>query len=182
MEIEPGKILIAQPFLCDDDFKRSVILISEHNDMGSMGFIINKPTPLRIKDVLPNVPDLNYTIYYGGPVAPNQLFFIYQFHSPVEDSLPISQGFYWGGDFNEIIRLLRENEIVSGSIRFFVGYSGWGPQQLMDEIDQNAWYLRTANYKNLMQDNSLDIWGNELKNMGGNFAVFSNLPDDPSLN
>ncbi len=182
MEIAQGKILIAQPFLNDGNFKRTVILLSEHNDYGTMGFVVNRPMHLRLKDVLPDFPDLLNPLYYGGPVAPNQLFFIHRAADRIKNSMPITKKYCWGGDFEDVIRLVRSRELSGKEVKFFVGYAGWEPHQLDTEMEQKAWFLADTDYHNIMLDNASEIWGNELRRMGSNYAVFSNFPDDPSLN
>jgi putative transcriptional regulator len=181
-EISQGKILIAQPFLNDGHFKRSVILLAEHNENGSMGFIVNRPMNLKLKDVLPNLPDLMQPLFYGGPVAENQLFFVHRAADRIKDSLPVSGGYYWSGDFEDVVRLLQNKELSPLDIKFFIGYSGWEAEQLENELTQKAWFIAEADYRNLMKENATVIWSNELKKLGTNFAVLANFPEEPSLN
>ena len=68
-----GRILISEPFLVDYYFKRSVVLLAEHNDEGSFGLIINKPVDMHLGDVLHDFPDFNAPIYLGGPVKTENL-------------------------------------------------------------------------------------------------------------
>ncbi|MFL5753297.1 MAG: YqgE/AlgH family protein [Bacteroidia bacterium] len=182
--IDPGqgKILIAQPFLNDGYFKRTVILLAEHNEYGSMGFIVNRPMNLKIKDVLPVFPDFKQPLFYGGPVAESQLFFIHKEGERIKDALPIGNGYYWGGDFQDVVELLKENALDSNAIKFFVGYSGWEPQQMETEIQEKAWFINHADYKNIMSEETVDTWANELKKLGTNYAVLANFPEEPGLN
>jgi putative transcriptional regulator len=183
MQVEQGKILIAQPFLNDGYFKRTVILLTEHNDHGTMGFVMNRPMHLRLKDVLPMFPDLMHPLYKGGPVADNQLFFVHRKGVEISHAMPVANsGWYWGGDFEDVVRLLRDNQLDTDDIRFFVGYSGWETEQLVGELEHKAWYVANADYKLLMRDDMERAWGDELKRMGSNFAVLGNFPEDPSMN
>lgn len=182
MEIEQGKVLIAQPFLNDGDFKRTVILLTEHNEYGSMGFVVNRPLHIQLKDVLPAMPDLTQALYYGGPVAQNQLFFIHKKGKEIKNSLAISDNYFWGGDFEDVLKLCRAKKITKHEIKFFVGYSGWEPQQLEKEMEQKAWFVAGADYNNIMNEYSVEIWRNELNKLGNNYTVFTNFPDNPSLN
>ena len=94
-----GKILIAEPsILNDDSFNRSVILLSEHNESGSVGFILNKPSPYTIKDLLPEI-NSSLKIYFGGPVSENNLYFVHKVPELIPDSIEITNGIYWAGDF-----------------------------------------------------------------------------------
>lgn len=180
--ISQGKILIAQPFLNDGYFKRSVILLAEHNEYGSLGFIVNRPMNLGLKDVLPNLPELKQPLFYGGPVAQNQLFFIHREGSRIKDALPISDNYYWGGDFEDVLTLLKEDQLSSDAIKFFVGYAGWDPQQLDNEMEEKAWFVNKADYKNVMSVSTSDTWSSELAKLGSNYAVLANFPENPGLN
>jgi putative transcriptional regulator len=183
MEITQGKILIAQPFLNDGFFKRSVILITEHNEHGSMGFVMNNRMNLRLKDVIPKLKNMLQPLFKGGPVGDNQLFFIHQFSEEVINGIPIStSGWYWGGDFEEILKLINEGKAKFENLHFYIGYAGWEAGQLEKEIEEKAWFVAEADYKNLFQEKYEEIWGNELKRMGSNYAVLANFPQDPSLN
>jgi putative transcriptional regulator len=177
-----GKILVAQPFLNDGYFKRSVILLTEHNEHGTMGFIMNKPMHLKLKDVLPMFPDLFNPLYKGGPVADNQLFFIHRFEE-INNSMPIANsGWFWGGDFEDVIKLVREKGANNKDIRFFIGYAGWETDQLKDELTNKSWFVTSAEYPLLMNENADGIWGKELKRMGSNYAILGDFPEDPSMN
>src|SRR4029077_16781585 len=102
MEYKPekGKILISEPFLNDPNFKRTIILLAEHNEEGSIGFILNKPTNLKIKDTIEDFPEFDAIVYYGGPVQLNTLQFIHKAGDIIEGSLEIADGLFWGGSFD----------------------------------------------------------------------------------
>lgn len=183
MQVLQGKILIAQPFLNDGQFKRSVILITEHNEHGTMGFVMNKRMNLRFKDVLPGFNDIHQPLFKGGPVADNQLFFIHRFATEIANGMPIGEsGWYWGGDFTDVVRLLKERKAGFDDIHFFIGYAGWEAGQLENELEEKAWFVSDANFESLFNERFEDIWGNELKRLGSNYAVLANFPEDPSLN
>lgn len=183
MTASQGKILVAQPFLNDGYFKRCVILLTEHNEHGTMGFVMNKPMHLRLKDVLPGMQDLMNPLYKGGPVADNQLFFIHRFGIEINNSMPIGEsGWFWGGNFEDVIKLLRDHKVSHKDIRFFVGYSGWEEKQLPTEIEEKAWFINNPDYSVIMSEDADNIWGNELKRMGSNYAILGNFPEDPSMN
>jgi putative transcriptional regulator len=181
-EVGQGKILIAQPFLNDGYFKRSVIVLAEHNEYGSMGFIVNRPMNLKMKDVLPNFPGFMQPLFYGGPVAQNQLFFIHKAGDKIKDALRINDTYFWGGDFEDVVELLKQGALTSTDIKFFVGYAGWEPQQLENEMQDKAWFVNQADFKSIMSEETADTWGNELKKLGSNYAVLANFPEEPGLN
>ena len=102
-EPKKGDILISEPLLLDDNFQRSVILLTEHNTEGSVGLILNKPTSRALNTVLEDFPEVANRLYFGGPVESSNLYFIHQYGKLIPDSIEITQGLFWGGDF-EILK------------------------------------------------------------------------------
>ena len=139
-KVEIGNILIAEPFLQGKYFSRSVIFMVEHDEKGSIGFVLNKPMAYTTSDLVTELAGLEYPVYIGGPVEQNQLYYLHN-HAEVEDALQIVPGIYWGGDFSKLTRLLQEGKIQPGEVRFFAGYSGWDAGQLDRELDENSWMV-----------------------------------------
>ncbi|NQY07321.1 MAG: YqgE/AlgH family protein, partial [Flavobacteriaceae bacterium] len=138
LEPDKGNLLIAEPSIMGDiSFNRSVILIAENNEDGSIGFILNKPLDFSLEDLIPGV-SLDFTIYNGGPVEQDNLYFIHRVPHLIKGSIEISNGIYWGGDFNTVIDLLQMEKLKTNDIRFFLGYSGWSPSQLEEELSSNS--------------------------------------------
>jgi putative transcriptional regulator len=97
-KINKGQLLIAEPSISGDlSFNRSVILL-DHDEEGSVGFIINKPLKYTINDLLPEI-NASFKIYNGGPVEQDNLYFIHNIPELIPNSIEISNGIYWGGDF-----------------------------------------------------------------------------------
>ncbi|MFN5182454.1 MAG: YqgE/AlgH family protein [Bacteroidota bacterium] len=179
---EQNKILIAKPFLQDGFFRRAIVLLAEHNESGSVGFVMNRPMYVKLKDIISNLKNADFPVYLGGPVSQDQLFFIHRCGEHINGSLPIGGGYFWNGDYSDLISLIRKGKISTKEIKFFLGYSGWGEGQLHDELESDSWIVSDANYKNLMRDASNEIWGDELKRIGSNYNVLSNFPQDPWMN
>lgn len=178
-----GKLLISEPFLRDETFGRSVILLVDHTPDGTMGLVMNKPLPLHLNDVLSefkNVDDI--PIYKGGPLSTDTLFYMHTLKD-VSDSLNIGKGFYLNGDFNAIRRYILEGNEIAGKIRFFLGYSGWEHEQLCQEIEDNTWLVGAADFASLMDvRKSGELWKNALEHLGGKYEVWSRFPQIPTLN
>lgn len=178
-----GKLLISEPFLRDEIFGRSVILLVDHTADGTMGLVMNKPLPLHLNDVLSefnNVDDI--PIYKGGPLSTDTLFYMHTMKD-VSDSLNIGKGFYLNGDFNAIRRYILEGNEIEGKIRFFLGYSGWEHEQLCREIEDNTWLVGAADFASLMDvRKSGELWKNTLERLGGKYEVWSRFPQIPTLN
>ncbi|MGZ3862709.1 MAG: YqgE/AlgH family protein [Bacteroidia bacterium] len=177
-----GQILVARPFLNDGEFKRTVIFLAEHNDQGSLGFILNKPMHLTLKDVLPGMDDLKIPVYYGGPVAQNQLFYVHTAGKEIKNSLHIQSNYYWSGDFAEVIDMLKTRRMSPSQIRFFIGYSGWGEQQLEKELNEKAWANLDSFTTEILNKHPEDMWREQVARLGANYKVFADTPQEPSLN
>ena len=179
---EKGKILISEPFLNDPNFKRSIILLSEHNVEGSVGFILNKPTKLKVDQVLDDFPEFDATVYLGGPVQINTLQFIHRLGDLIEGSTEISDGLYWGGNFEVLMILIEANQITPDDIRFFIGYSGWTEGQLEGELKISSWIVASTIIDNIFSEEPDKLWREILKGMGKQFAILASFPENPSVN
>jgi putative transcriptional regulator len=176
-----GSILISEPSLRDFYFRQSVILLAEHNEEGTFGVIINKPIEARLRDIIKGFPGYNLPVYLGGPVKTDSIFFIHT-RDDVEQSMPIMQGLYWGGDLDAIREMLKKKEMSPHEIRFFVGYSGWSPNQLDRELKEKSWVLSQTTVSEVINDHPETLWSTYLKNMGQDYAIWANFPADPTFN
>lgn len=177
-----GDILIAKPFLQDGYFKRSVIYMGEHNEHGSIGFVLNRPHGLLLRDIFPALNKGNFRIFEGGPVASQELFYTHTLGLKLSDSIEINKGVYMGGDFNELSHFIEHGKISTNQIRFYIGHSGWSPGQLNNEILHNSWFVEPANYDELILAHPDEIWGHELLKINPSYKAFSDFSFDPSLN
>lgn len=178
-----GKVLISEPFLYDEMFGRSVILLVDHSTDGTMGLVLNKPLPLSLNDVLKEFKDIsNIPIYKGGPLSTDTLFYLHTLKD-VEDSLQIGKEVYLNGDFDAIRRYILQGNDIDGKIRFFLGYSGWEHDQLCQEIEENTWLIGSTGISSLMDEKgSAELWKNVLGQLGGKYEIWSRFPQIPTLN
>lgn len=177
-----GKILISEPFLVDYYFKRSVVLLAEHNEEGSFGLIINKPVDMMLSDVVKDFPKFNAQVFLGGPVKTDSLYFIHTRGDLIENSLRIFEGLYWGGDIEHIIELITIGKLQPEDIKFFVGYAGWIPKQLEGELSRNSWLVANISARQVMQSNTEKLWISTVKRLGEEYEYWTNFPADPALN
>ena len=119
-----GKLLISEPFLQDNYFKRTVVLLGSHNEEGSFGFILNKELDIPLCDLVKDLPENKTKVFLGGPVQRDNLFYVHSLGDIIENSIEIGKGIFWGGDFSTLSDLIKRNEISRKQVRFFVGYSG----------------------------------------------------------
>jgi len=180
--IQKGNILIAEPFLGDDNFERSVVLLCEHNQEGSFGFVLNQATKMTLADVLEDVTSAEMPLYIGGPVEQNTLHFLHRLPDLLDHTVEVQEGLYWGGDFEQVTSLINMGKITENDIRFFLGYSGWGEGQLANELSENVWITTQAASAFIFETAADQFWRSILRNMGGRHKVLSNYPTDPRLN
>lgn len=182
-KLKKGILLIAEPSIIGDlSFNRSVILLADHNDEGSVGFILNKPLEYTIQDLIPEI-NAKFKIYNGGPVEQDNLYFIHNIPELIPNSIEISNGIYWGGDFESTKALINEGKIKKSNIRFFLGYTGWDAQQLDQEMQANSWIITKNIYENkIIGKSTTDFWKQKILELGGDYVIWSNAPENPILN
>ena len=178
-----GKLLIAEPSITGDvSFNRSVVLLAEHNDEGSVGFILNKPLEYDISDLITEIK-VPFKVFNGGPVEQDNLYFIHKVPNLIQGSIEISDGIYWGGDFEKTIELINDEVITENDIRFFLGYSGWDSLQLDQELSSNSWVVIRNEYEsNIIQKSASAFWKEKMVELGGDYLIWSNAPENPTLN
>lgn len=183
MELNPGNLIIALPSIIGDvHFHRSVIYIVEYKQESAFGFIINKELNYFLNDVVEGF-QAKIPLYYGGPVEPDNLFFIHQLGTQIPNSIAIDSHFYWSGDFDTLVQLLNKDHSLVNKIRFFLGYSGWDKNQLQNELHSKAWLKKENTYgKDLLTKTSQSLWRNEIISLGGKYIIWANAPDNPSSN
>jgi putative transcriptional regulator len=183
VSIKKGKILIAEPSIIGDiSFNRSIILLADHNNEGSIGFILNKPLDYCLGDLIPEI-ESNLPIYNGGPVQQDNLYFIHKVAELIPESIEISEGLFWSGNFEQVSKLVAEEKINENDIRFFLGYSGWEANQLNSELKGNTWILSENTHRNnIIKVVDTAFWKNKMLALGGEYSIWSNAPEHPSHN
>ncbi len=183
MTPKSGQLLVSEPFLQDENFVRSVVLLCENNDSGSFGLVLNKLSILRINDLLDELDFLDLEVYVGGPVEQNTLHFIYRGPAVIEGSIQLGPDLWWGGDFDELVLKYKAGKIDLNNFRFFIGYSGWSEGQLESELTEKTWIICDQPDADAIFESSPDeLWRVVLRKMGGDFQVLANYPIDPRLN
>jgi putative transcriptional regulator len=177
-----GMLLISEPKLSDFYFNRSVVLLADHNDEGSFGLIINKPTDLKLSDISDDFAGINTRLFIGGPVKTDSIYFIHTRGDLVTGSSRIMEGLYWGGQAEELKNLILKKKISEDEIRFFIGYAGWKSGQLNDEYEAQAWISAVTTSHQVLHTEPTGMWRNLLKSLGKEYAMWVNYPADPTLN
>ncbi len=178
----PGILLIADPFLKDPNFLRTVVFLCEHKDEGSFGFVLNRKYENTLNELIPGLEGHQLPVYYGGPVQMDTIHFLHQYPAEIPGGQEVINGVYWGGDFEAVINMIKNEEIDFNKIRFYIGYSGWSTGQLVDEMNEKTWLTVVANRKLVFHRNFEEIWKDSLKHLGGDYEIMANFPIDPQLN
>ncbi len=181
--VKPGSLLISEPFMPDPNFKRSVVLLTEHGEEGSVGYILNQKSNLYLKDLIQDCWESELPIYFGGPVASDTLHFIHRAYDRMQSGTQIADGVYWGGNFETLKLLVNHQQIQPEEVKFFVGYAGWESEQLSDELLDKSWILTNKYQHSLPFETEVDeLWREVVLALGPNFAHLANFPENPMWN
>ncbi len=180
-KILAGKLLISAPHL-SDFFTRSVILMMEYNENGSLGFVVNKPVEEKLHEIIQDFPEFDAKIMLGGPVETDLINFIHRAGEILDGGVEIGNGIYWGGNFETLKILAEAKKLNPDDFIFFLGYSGWSGGQLDEELNSNTWIITKTDIDIIFDVKAIDKWSIALKRMGGDYTTISSFPIDPSVN
>ena len=178
MDTLRGQLLVASPSLLDPNFRRTVVLVTEHSDEGAAGLVLNRPSEAAVEDVVPQLDWLaepETRIYLGGPVEQNAVLVLAEFDDPADSPVPVfgNLGF---------VALDDASVAVAGRKRVFAGYAGWGGGQLENELGREDWIIEEALPDDVFGDDSDGLWGSVLRRKGGVYELVARMPEDPSVN
>jgi len=177
-----GILLISDPFLKDPNFMRTVVFLCEHQEQGSFGFVLNRKYENTIDELIPELEGHKIPLFYGGPVQMDTIHFLHQYPGEIPGGQEVMKGIYWGGDFDKVVEMIKNDEMNENKIRFFIGYSGWSDGQLKNELDEKSWLTVKATRKLVFHNDYKEIWKDSLKQLGGEYEIMINFPIDPQLN
>lgn len=182
---QPGVLLVAEPFLREDHFNHAVITLVEYaRRKSAMGLVLNKPTGYTLGEAIDGInDDVDTPIYCGGPVACDRLFYLHSLGNEIPNSRKLSDDLFIGGDFDSVKAYVNMGLPTEGLIRFFVGYSGWDPGQLEEEIRTHVWAVapRPANSEILREDGD-SFWYHIVRTMGTPYRNWLYHPLNPQFN
>lgn len=179
-----GRILIASPLLNDYHFSRTVILMINHEENGDMGVVLNKDFRYHVSlnDLVKDLEDLpSIPVYKGGPVGRDTMFFIHDIEE-INDSLPLGNGLFMNGDFDQMLNFIKSGQRYTDRVRFFLGYAGWEKGQLQAEMDDDTWIVSELSKDRLFKENYRELWINSLNDMGEPYCTWAKYPAIPSMN
>ena len=180
--VKSGQLLLAEPYMIDPHFRRTAVLLCEHDAEGSLGLILNRPTGLNIHDVIAEFPEFDAQVYYGGPVHGDSLHFIHDLGDLLEDSLEIATGVWWGGDFENLKFLISSGLLPPERIRFFVGCAGWSNGQLEEEMGYGSWVAVPMDPNYAFKSEPSDLWSQAMSHKGNRYEIIAEIPEYVSWN
>jgi putative transcriptional regulator len=180
MESLKGHLLIAGPGLVDPNFWRAVVLVGEHSEEGALGVVLNRSSETSVTEAVPELALLGEdmgVVHVGGPVQPSAVVVLADFidASDAESLVLDTIGFLP----SEV------DPIALGELRrarVYVGYSGWGPGQLDEELEEGSWIVEPALAEDVFTSDPDGLWSAVLRRKGGPFGVLASMPPDPSRN
>jgi len=181
-DVKAGNVLISEPFLNDSNFSRTVVLITEHNEKGSFGLILNRPLNKNLADIVSGFDNVLIPLFTGGPVDLNTLHVIHSIGLEVPGTIQVSENLFWGGDFDYLRTLAESHSLDPQTVKFFIGYSGWMANQLNAEIKAKSWVVTNLKPERIFNLPPEDMWNLCLESLGGKFREWLNFPVDPILN
>jgi len=176
-----GQLLLASPTLRDPNFERSVVLIGVHGDEGAMGVVLNRPSEVTVGEAAPQLEetvDESERVFVGGPVQPSSIVFLAEFLDPEPAGVLVLGRIGFPAPDAELDELSR----VTGRVRVFAGFAGWGEGQLESEIADGDWIAHAALPEDVFTELPEQLWSSVLTRMGGSYALIARMPTDPSVN
>jgi putative transcriptional regulator len=175
-----GQLLIASPGLLDPNFRRTVVLVTEHNEEGAAGLVLNRPSPDGVAELVPLLEPLvdeGDQVWVGGPVQPNAVLVLGEFLDADDAAVPLfgALGFPSLDEPDEIVP-------VTTRRRVFAGYAGWGEGQLEDELAREDWIVEEALPDDAFTEAPDELWADVLRRKGGIYELVARMPEDPSVN
>lgn len=183
MKLTTGQILISEPFLPDPNFRRTVVFLAEYSELGAVGYVLNHKTDFAVNLVVKELDFVYNTIYQGGPVELDSFHYFHTYNT-ITNATHIKDTIYWGGDFEELTNGLKEGAFSEENCMFFIGYSGWAPGQLEEEVNEGSWIITDLDDALILNppidDN--ELWKEAIKSVEGDDSLLYNSPTEPSLN
>lgn len=180
---QAGCLLISEPFLNEVYFQRAVILMVECENTGGMGLVLNKAGEFILNNLIEGLEDVEeIPVFCGGPVRKDRLFYLHTLGEIIPGSIPIGNNLYIDGDFELILAYLRSGNQIEGRIRFFLGYAGWEYEQLMQEIEEDAWIVAENKLENILHHSGNEFWRDTLLTMDRKYHQWLKYPSEPFLN
>ena len=171
-ELAQGKFLVADRQLMDPNFRETVVLLLHYGPDGAMGLVINRPLPIKLATVFPDIKELDRseeTLYLGGPVEPGGILLLVKSEHAPEDSTPVFGNIYLSTSQSVLQRLIKKPR-KNDRFRIFAGYAGWAAEQLEFECESGGWHVLDADDETLFDHKSSEIWPELIQRVSANWV------------
>ncbi len=183
VDIRAGCLLIASPTLRDPNFARTVVLLCEHGDQGSMGLVVNRPTRHSVAEAIPGMPArATQCLYWGGPVQQQLVLVLHRRALEAPGGQEIGDGMALGTDADALAQILTSAQNPEEHVRVFSGYAGWGAGQLEAEMAERSWIVGPGLARLVLAAETETLWAEALEQLGPRYAYLRNVPLDPRVN
>ncbi len=185
-DLAKGSLLVASPTLADPNFFRSVVFILAHDvDDGSLGVVLNRPSPIPVDEIVPGWGALAAApsvLFIGGPVQPSAAICIGRTELPDAAEAAGFAPLYGTLGTVDLHEDPIDVPVPLAEVRVFTGYAGWGPGQLANEVGSGSWHVLTANYQDVLSGDPEGLWARVLRRQGGWLSVLALYPTDLASN
>jgi putative transcriptional regulator len=156
--IKAGSVLISAPSLDDPYFDKVVIYITEYNEKGALGFVMNQVFERKFNELAEFSTSKPFPLYEGGPVDREKLYFIHRIPGAIAAGTPVADGVYMGGNFKQAVHYINTANDAERTVRLFIGYSGWDAHELEGEIEEGSWLPVQASATTLFEASEQTLW------------------------
>ena len=159
-KLRPGVFLYAAPGMGDPNFAETVVLLVAYDKTGAMGFVVNRPTLVPLRELLKSTPEAEKSelrFHWGGPVQPEAVHALVRSNWPSQSARRVLDDVYVTGDITDVREALGRPD-ASTKVKLFTGYAGWGGGQLEIEVRAGAWILEPADARSVFAPDGLDLW------------------------
>lgn len=177
-----GNVLISEPFMQDLYFSRAVVYLIDHNEKETLGLVINKRSGLVLGELDKDLKSSLIPVYIGGPVEADSLFYVHQVGDIIPKSVQVTGNIYFGGEWETVRSLIADGILNELNIKLCLGYSGWTPGQLDEEIKSKSWVVSDIHPDKLFEHPDTDLWKYAVQNLGKKYENWINFPAHPVLN
>ncbi len=183
--VVPGSFLVASPLLRDPNFVHSVVLLCDHGSGGSWGLVVNRRTNLAFGDLLEALPFPAATagpVYWGGPCESSRLQILHRLRRDTRGSLPVCRNVELGLEVERLKSILVDPLHPGEALHGYIGYAGWGPEQLAKELAEGSWVACTADARIVFDISPDEAWEHVLESLGSPWARLARVPLVQRLN
>lgn len=177
-----GGLIMASAGMLESSFKRTVLLMCEHNEDGSLGFILNRPMEIKVSDAIEGFEEIDIPLHMGGPVQVDTIHFLHTRGDVIDGSHEVIPGVFWGGEQEQLGYLIASGVVSPAEVRFYLGYAGWASEQLEAEFEEGAWYTTEASRAIIFSDEYERMWARTVRSKGGEYYFAANSPELPGMN